>query len=434
MTTHRELEEDNALTATVIGLGKIGLPLASQLASQGIRVIGVDKSEEVVLSVSKGLSSLEEPGLLARLSKSTSAGLLTATTDLPAAVSESNYVIVVIPLYIDDFGDPDFADFDAVVSEVGSSIKTGVTVIIETTMPIGTTRLRFLPILEKSSNLTCGKDFFLAFSPERVSSGTIFRDFGLYPKLVGGVDSQSGSRAAELYRAGFTFEPRIDLARPNGVWQLSSAESAEFAKLAETTYRDVNIALANTFNEHARNLQLDFQEIRDASNSQPFSHVHSPGISVGGHCIPVYPHFYLQSHPEAELVKLARETNVATTRSAVDRGLEAVSSSTGNLKVLVSGLSYRTNVKEHAFSGAKQISERLKELAVPFNVTDELFSDAEVMSLGYPAGSVGGYGLLIINSGSREYQLQLFSKLSPSAVILDGRGILEMDDWPRVIN
>ncbi len=434
MNTGRDMTDHSQFIVTVVGLGKIGLPLAAQFASMGIRVIGVDISLSLVDAINAGVSPIEEPGLSEKLSSSVDAGLLFGTTDIASAVSESNYIVVVVPLYVDGLGIPDFSNFDGVVAQIGRSLKPGATVIIETTLPVGTTRSRFLPILEKASKLSCGSGFFLAFSPERVSSGTVFRDFSLYPKLVGGVDSNSSKMASLLYRAGFVFDKRGDLERPNGVWELSTAESAEFAKLAETTYRDVNIALANTFNEHARDLGLTFSEIRDASNSQPFSHVHSPGISVGGHCIPVYPHFYLQSHPAADLVKLARETNVTTTRRAVDRGLRAVSSSMENLKVLVSGLSYRTNVKEHAFSGAKQIAERLEELAVPFTLTDELYSDEEIMSLGYPTGSLDGYGLLIINSGSRKYQLQLLSKLSPSAVILDGRGILEADDWPRIIN
>lgn len=434
MSTHVEQLNHIELTVTVIGLGKIGLPLASQFASNGIRVVGVDKSFDVVQSINKGLSSFEEPELNEHLGRAVSAGLLTATSDLSVAMSESNYVVVVIPLYVDKFGSPDFRGFDELMSEIGISLKAGTTVIIETTLPIGTTRSRFMPMLEMASNLACGSDFFLAFSPERVSSGTVFRDFGLYPKLVGGVDANSTEKASELYRNGFNFVPRDDLARPNGVWPLSCAESAEFAKLAETTYRDVNIALANTFNDHARDLQLDFQEIREASNSQPFSHLHSPGISVGGHCIPVYPHFYLNSHNEAELVRLARETNVSTTKNAVDRGLSSLTGSKEKIKALVSGLSYRTKVKEHAFSGAKQIAERLRELSVPFDVVDELYSDLEILRLGYPAETGDSYDLLIINSGSREYQLQLLRRLSKNAVVLDGRGVLESGDWPRIIS
>ena len=132
-----------------------------------------------------------------------------------------------------------------------------------------------------------------AHSPERVFSGRIFEDLRKYPKLIGGLDDPSSKRVAEFYEAVLDFDDRPDLARGNGVWDLGSVEAAELAKLAETTYRDVNIGLANTFAMYADSIGVDIFAVIEASNSQPFSHIHQPGIAVGGHCIPVYPRFYL---------------------------------------------------------------------------------------------------------------------------------------------
>jgi nucleotide sugar dehydrogenase len=420
-------------TVVVVGLGKIGLPLACQFAHTGHNVYGVDTSHFVVEQINAGNFKSTEPGLEEKLSQAVSAGRLIATKDLKFSVKSADFVIVIIPLYVDNSGAPDFKNYDQAMREIGESLSRGTTVIVETTMPIGTTRRRFLPILESASKMVAGDDFFLAFSPERVSSGSIFSDFGRYPKLVGGINDKSAAKAADLYAKSFTFEFRPDLTKTNGVWILESCESAEFAKLAETTYRDVNIALANTFAEHARDLGIDFEEVIQSSNSQPYSHIHTPGISVGGHCIPVYPHFYLYSHENAHLVRAAREVNRATTRKAVDRVLAKLEPQQPS-RVLVSGLSYRTGVKEHAFSGAKLIAERLRELGIPHDLTDELFDSSEILELGYSPLSSDSYDVLIINSGSRKYQLELMSKLSLDAIVLDGRLTLEAEDWPNLMH
>jgi len=417
----------------VVGLGKLGLPLAIHFAKAGLNVTGVDIDEVTVSLANSGKARFEEPGLHKPHESSLKSGNFFATTDLSDAIRRSAYVVVVIPLYVDDQGMADFRNFDETVRKIGRSVQVGTTVVIETTLPIGTTRNRFMPILEEESGLECGKDFFLAFSPERVSSGTIFLDFARYPKIVGGVDAKSTKKAADLYRASFQFTERADLERPNGVWELETSESAEFTKLAETTYRDVNIALANVFATHANTLGLDFGEIRQAANSQPFSHVHQQGFSVGGHCIPVYPHFYLATDQNADLVRTAREENVANTKRLVDRALKAFVIGPNLPRVAVSGLSYRTGVKEHAFSGAKYAIERLRDHGIEGHLTDELFTPDEISQLGYTPIDEKSYDILIINSGTRNFQLSLTRLMSPEAVVLDGRGILESSDFNHVI-
>ena len=225
------------------------------------------------------------------------AGLLTATTDTAAAVAESDAVVIVVPLFVDAEGVPDFAAMDSATTETARGLKPGTLVSYETTLPVGTTRERFLPALEAGSGLRCGDDFYLVFSPERVFTGRVFADLRRYPKLVGGVDEASAERGVRFYEEVLEFDDRPDLTRPNGVWDMGSAEGAEFAKLAETTYRDVNIGLANQFARFADSRGIDVQAVIDASNSQPFSHIHRPGVAVGGHCIPIYPRFYLWNRP-----------------------------------------------------------------------------------------------------------------------------------------
>ncbi|MEO5877578.1 MAG: nucleotide sugar dehydrogenase, partial [Streptosporangiaceae bacterium] len=153
---------------------------------------------------------------------------------------------------------------------------------------MGTTRSRWAPMLATGSGLVPGADFPLVFSPERVLTGRVFADLRRYPKLVGGIDSSSADHGVRFYESVLDFDLRADLARPNGVWDLGSAEAAELAKLAETTYRDVNIGLANQFARFSDTVGVDVMRVIEACNSQPYSHIHRPGIAVGGHCIPVY--------------------------------------------------------------------------------------------------------------------------------------------------
>jgi len=422
----------NTWQVAVIGLGKIGLPLAVQFATKRLFVKGVDVSEEVVELTNSGLPHFDEAGIESLLAGAVASGHLVAGTSLVSAVEAADFVVVVVPLYVNSNGDPEFENIDRTIIEVGKSLRRGSTVIIETTVPIGTTRLRFTPLLEEASRLRAGMDFYVAFSPERVSSGNVFSNLRAYPKLVGGITPESTRKAAMLYESGFDFDFRTDLSRANGVWAMGSSESAEFAKLAETTFRDVNIALANTFAKHASELGVSYDEVREACNSQPFAMLHSPGISVGGHCIPVYPHMYLQSDTDATLVSVARGIN----KGAPVRAASVLEKSLGDLanrKVLVSGLAYRTGVKESAFSGGADLYEVLQNLGAKVNLVDELYSASDISEMGFLPNFGDEYDALLINSGTREFQLSLLGLLTESAVVLDGRSVLANSDWPNLI-
>ncbi len=253
-----------------------------------------------------------------------------------------------------------------------------------------TTRQRFTPLhVEERSGLVAGKDFFVCHSPERVFySGRIFADLRNYPKLVGGIDEASAQRAMSFYEAILDFEDRPDLDRPNGVWDLGSAEAAEFAKLAETTYRDVNIGLANTFASTADSFGVDIFKVIEASNSQPFSHIHQPGIAVGGHCIPVYPRFYLSDDPErrSRAHGPARGTDRMPDIRGSSRSSDASVSSTAR-RVAVLGAAYRGGVKETAFSGVYGVVEALEAEGRHAVVEDPMYTDDEIVALGFRPAS-----------------------------------------------
>jgi nucleotide sugar dehydrogenase len=370
------------MDVAVVGLGKIGLPLAAQIAGRGHQVHGLDIDPDVVASVMDGRAPFPgEPELDERLTAARGAHTLSATTDPGAAVAEADVVIVVVPLIVDVSGTPDFGALDGATAAVGPHLKPGVLVSYETTLPLGTTRERFVPALEEASGLTAGRDLFVCHSPERVSSGRVFRDLRGYPKLVGGVDGASSARAVEFYTSALEFDERTDLPRPNGVWDLGSSEAAELAKLAETTYRDVNIAYANELAIIAEDRGLDVWQVIEACNSQPFSHIHQPGIAVGGHCIPVYPHFLLAGAPRARLPAVAREVNLGMPAHCVEALAEALGGLAG-ATVLVVGIAYRSGVKEHAFSGVFAIRDALEREGAAVVTHDPLYQVDEVLALG----------------------------------------------------
>jgi len=406
----------------VIGLGKIGLPLAVHFAKMGNSVIGADINQVTVDQVNAGKEPFpEEENLQDYLSEVVGTGQLKATTNNVKAVSDSDVVLVVVPLFVDIEAKPDFRAMDAVTHDIAAGIRPGTLVCYETTLPIGTTRNRFLKILEKDSGLIAGKDFFLVFSPERVLTGRVFSDLKKYPKIVGGITPECTQRGSEFYESVIDFDVRTDLVRPNGVWSMNSSEEAEFVKLAETTYRDVNIGLANQFARFANSMDLNVHDVISAANSQPFSHIHAPGISVGGHCIPVYPQFYLWNDPKATIVSAARATNASMPARAVEL-IEAQTGSLNGLNVAVFGISYRPKVKETAFSGSLELLKILESVGANVYGVDPLYLDSEIESLGFKeVKNPEQIDVIIIHTAHEQFTAIDYSIFTKLKLILDGR-------------
>lgn len=421
---------------TVVALGKIGLPLAVQFARSGHRVHGADVDPRVVELVNAGTEPFPgEAHLGEYLAEVVADGRLTATTDTTEAVRTSDAVVIVVPLFVDAAGVPDFRSMDAATQAVAAGLRPGTLVSYETTLPVGTTRQRFWPRLREVSGLGEG-EFRLVFSPERVFTGRVFQDLRRYPKLVGGVDSESGRAGVDFYRQVLHFDDRPDLSRPNGVWDLGSAEASEMAKLAETTYRDVNIALANQFALYADRIGVDVHAVIEASNSQPFSHIHRPGIAVGGHCIPIYPRMYLWNDPDATVVLAAREHN-ASMPARVVAYLSGVLGDLAGLRVVVLGASYRAGVKETAFSGVFPTVDALTSLGATAVVHDPLYSEEELRRLGLEPYRFGEPAdAAIVQADHREYVEIGPSDVPGVRVLVDGRGVTDPGRWagtPRIV-
>jgi nucleotide sugar dehydrogenase len=416
----------------VVGLGKIGLPLAVQYTRHGRSVIGCDINPLVVEKINAGQSHIvEEPELADGVADAVQNGLLTVTLDITRAMAKARTVVVIVPVAIDANRQVDFKAIDAATAAIGAGLCPGTLVVYETTLPVGTTSGRFAQILEGNSKLKAGQDFLLAYSPERVKSGRIFRDLRTYPKVVGGLNEKSTDAAVAFYRSVLDAE----------VIAMTSTDEAEFVKLIETTYRDVNIALSNEFACFADTHGLNLARAIAAANTQPESHIHTPGIGVGGHCIPVYPYFLFSSLtgvdfqtqvselPMLILPRNARRINDSMAEYAVRR-LEAEIGSLMEQPVLILGVTYRGNVRETAFSSAELLRNALLDHGAKVYADDPLLSPEELYALGYTplsAGSEAEIRAIILQAGHTAYQSFDFSRFVHCQIVLDGRSVLRRE-------
>lgn len=364
----------------VIGGGKMGLPVAASLAHGGAIVTVCDVNAAIVESINRGVAPFEEPGLSAVLSEAVAGGALRATTDTVDAVSESSVVIVLVPLLLTPDFEADWSIIRDVSLDIAQGLKPGTLVIYETTLPVGGTR-SLLPTLQ-SSGLVAGRDFDLAFSPERVKSQLVLAHLSANAKIVGGLDAKAALRAAEFYK------------RYLGVKTINvdTLEAAELAKLAGMVYRDVNIALANELSRYADAVGVDIGPVITAANTDGEAAILEPGIGVGGHCTPIYPYF---------LINDARRRNVPAFLSGIGRTVNdsqpayvvaELEKRYGNLAgkaALILGLAFRPQVKESICSPAFLLQKELARKGARIFLCDPLYTKEEIAQLGFEPWELG---------------------------------------------
>lgn len=397
------------MNVCVVGLGKIGLPLAAQYASRGLSVIGCDIDAARVAQINTGGCPIAgEEGLEDALAVAVRDKRLRATTDTAGAVGESDVVVLIVPVGLTPDRRPDFTHLDGAVESMRAGLRPGTLVVVESTVPVGTTRGRV--------GAKLGSDILLAASPERVSSGRIFRDLRSYPKVIGPIDDASWHRAEAFYSAALEAPCLLRVRDP---------ETAEFAKLAEGIYRDVNIALADELARYADASGVDATEAFAAANSQPYSHLHQPGVGVGGHCLPVYPHF-LPDDSGLRLPSAAREINDAMAAYGVEK-LERALGTLQHTTALILGLAYRPNVKEAAHSSAFALVEALRARGARPLVHDPWFSDEELRALGLepPETFPAPVDALIVQALHDAYRDLDFAAFAGCRAVLDGRNALD---------
>ncbi|MCE4614049.1 MAG: nucleotide sugar dehydrogenase [Desulfurococcales archaeon] len=342
----------------VYGTGYVGLALIAVYLRKGLKVIGVDIDHDKLEKIRQGAQDVIEEKIKDAIRTGIEEDRLLLTTDGVKASADSVVKVVTVPVYLDWITkDVNYDSWTATLRDIGKGLKEGDLVIIESSVPPGSTEYKAKPVLEEASSLKAGRNFYLAYSPERVYVGRAVEDIeDRYLKIVSGIDEKSLELVSKLYEkiAG------------KGVLRVGRPMTAEFEKLAEGIYRDVNIALANELALAAMNLGIDFYEACEAANTQPYSHIHLPGPGVGGYCIPIYPYYLANSLLERKyIMKLTitgRQINenmpltIANLLEEYRRKIGIPPSS----KVAVLGVAFRGNVDDTRLSPTYDILGILK--------------------------------------------------------------------------
>lgn len=424
----REAFRSGETPVAVYGLGKMGLPLAAVYADVTGNVVGADVDPDVVETVDRGDCHVErEPGLPELVSDLYDREALRAVAEPAEAAAEAAIHVLIVPTPITDDDEPDLSILQAATRSVAEGLSPGDIVVVECTVPPGTTDGVVWETLLEESGLEAG-EFGLAFCPERTSSGRALEDIrGAYPKVVGGVDAES-RRVAELVYGEINDE---------GVLPVSDATTAEAVKVFEGLYRDVNIALANELGRFADEMDVDVREAIETANTQPFCDIHDPGPGVGGHCIPFYPYFVIEPfETEAPLLRTAREVNDSMPEFTVRKlreELDAEGTDLAEASVLVLGLTYRPGVEEIRASPSLDIAERLTEAGAEVYGVDPVLSAYDAFEL-TPLSLSDIYGRafdgVVMVTPHEEFDEIRWPEVGRpgGSVVVDGRDTLGLED------
>ncbi len=353
----------------VIGLGYVGLPLAVEIANAGFEVIGIDVDEDKVHAVNRGRSYIEDVphSALARVAKS---GRLRATTDFDT-LTQLDTISICVPTPLRKTKDPDISFILDAVSEISKRLRKGQIIILESTTYPGTTDEMLLPELSQSG-LRVGKDFYLAFSPERVDPGNKVYRTKDTPKIIGGITPQCTRKAAAYYKKIF-----------DKVVPVSSTKCAEMVKLLENTFRSVNIGLVNEVALMCDRLGLDVWEVIDAAATKPFGFMaFYPGPGLGGHCIPIDPHYLSWKlktlNYYAKFIELAGDINTNMPGYVVNKiisALNRVGKPLKNARIIIVGAAYKKNVGDLRESPALDVIELLHREGAHIEYNDPYVSE-----------------------------------------------------------
>jgi len=356
-----DLVRRKAITTTIYGLGYIGLATAAAYLSKGFKVVGYDPNKGRAEEVERGDAGHPDPEVREAIARGARKGLLEVARDPVEAAKRGDVILVDVPLAWGPRG-PSFEHIDAALSYIAAGLSPGSIVVIETTVPPGTTSARARRALEEGSGLRCGREFGLAHSPARLGIERAFGDLTRrYPKIVGGVDRESPKALEPLFREVYG----------GGVIVMSSATAAEFEKVVEGVYRDVNIALANELARAARELGIDVWEVIEASRTNPYVHIHLPGSGVGGVSLPYQPYLLAWSVGKSWIwdgvamrARRANEAQPSYIARALLEGLEILGVDPKSSRIAILGLAYKGDVEDHRNSPTYGLVEHLLRAGV----------------------------------------------------------------------
>lgn len=430
--------EDRSLIIGVIGLGYVGLPLAVEKAKAGYQVIGFDIQPEKVDMVNDGRNYIGDV-VDEELENLVKEGKLKATSDF-TFVKDCDFIAIAVPTPLDIYQQPDISYVKKSTEDVASHMTKATIVVLESTTYPGTTEELMRPLLEEGSGLECEKDFYLAFSPERVDPGNKFYKTKNTPKVIGGIGKDSTEVAAALYRNVLEGE----------VFTVSSPKIAELEKILENTYRNVNIGLINEFTKIAHRMGINIWEVVDAASTKPYGfQAFYPGPGVGGHCIPLDP-FYLtwkarEFDMHMPLIEASGTVNDSMPEWVVNRSMKILSKrfkkALNGAKILLLGIAYKKDIDDMRDSPAFVVMDLFKEEGAELDYYDP-FNPYFVNSDGSKTYSlkeinpeiVADYDLVVITTDHSplDYQMVVdhaafvFDTKNATKDVLDNRDKIEL--------
>jgi UDP-N-acetyl-D-glucosamine dehydrogenase len=427
---------DTTAVVGVLGLGYVGLPLCTEFARAGFRVIGFDVSEDVVAVINAGTSHIADVDsqLLGAL---VGEGLITATTDMSRLV-ECDAISICVPTPLSKIKDPDLSFVLSATHAIKPSLRPGQVIVLESTSYPGTTRDVVLPILEETG-LTAGVDFFLCFSPERVDPGNTIWQTKNTPKVIGGITTKCAEMGVALYERVF-----------DKLVPVESAEAAELVKVYENTFRMINIALVNELAQVCERLGVDVWDVVEAAATKPFGFMKfTPGPGLGGHCIPLDPHYLSWKMRtlsfRTRMIELASEINAEMPAFVVRKVAEALNQqrkAVNGSRIMIVGVAYKKDIDDLRESPAFDIIRLLQDQGAEIEYHDPhcpvIADDGHTMVRGLPmysrtldAATLSEMDCVVIATDHSTVDYQQIA--DNAAIVVDTRGAMRNVSGPAQI-
>jgi UDP-N-acetyl-D-mannosaminuronic acid dehydrogenase len=402
----------------VLGLGYIGLPTATTLASKGFQVIGVEIKKDVIKSLSMGKSHIEEP-LLEQLVQETIASGRLIPKEVPEA---ADAFIISVPTPKTEENKCEFKYIIEAAKSIVPYLKKGNIVILESTVTPGTTEEVIKPIIEESG-LVVGKDIYLAHCPERVLPGSIVHEIINNSRIIGGYTEACTSKAKDIYQSFV-----------KGQIILTDLKTAEMSKLVENIYRDVNIAFANELVKICDALKIDAIKVIELANMHPRVDILQPGAGVGGHCLAIDPYYVISKVPEyAKLISTAREINCSMPSFVVSK-VEQMLDGIDNPKIVVLGITYKENIDDVRESPSLEVIRLLREKNYQVTACDPHVHD-DKYQLKEVSKSALGADIIIILVAHDEFKcldIRMITQSMRTPMIFDVKNILDENKYEHV--
>lgn len=416
---------DKSSRIGILGLGYVGLPMAAIFAKKGFRVKGGDINPEIVDTINRGESPINENGIEPMVKEAVSSGMLSATSDTDTVVRESDVILVVVQTPIDDEKKPNLAAIKSAILTISKNLREGKLIIIESTLPPGATEEELVPMLEESG-LLAGRDFYLAYSPERAIPTKTIEEIQENSRIIGGISGESAELAKALYSQITT-----------GDLVTCDIKTAEMVKVIENTYRDVNIALSNEIAMLCEKLGVDAMNAIEMANKHPRVNLLRPGTGVGGHCIPKDPHFLIgkarELGVELKVITSARRVNENMPKhllKMIERALKSADKKIEDSKVAILGIAYKGETDDIRETPSREVIETLAELNCDvFSHDPFVSSDFGKRFSNNLEDAARDADCLVIVTDHEEYKRLDLAKLSKilkkPGVIVDGRRIID---------